>query len=231
MSIFKEVLDGLDAVAKAIENVKKIREAISEGKGYIDVKHPDVKSDLGLLLNEFRKTINGVAQASSVLTNFRFAISADAGASELRAFNDYFIKHKGEAQFLEDHLEDLRGHCSKIREHALRITDSATASGFAGLFRMLGFNSPQRELELGKMLDRLAYEDFEDANSLQIMVGCLKMALTDVQNALGDQGAMYPENVPKAAKLLAEYAARFEKLEKTTSSTEDELKKVIDDLR
>ncbi|KHE91837.1 MAG: hypothetical protein SCABRO_02417 [Candidatus Scalindua brodae] len=80
MSIFKEVLDGLDAVAKAIENVKKIREAISEGKGYIDVKHPDVKSDLGLLLNEFRKTINGVAQASSVLTNFRFAISADAGA-------------------------------------------------------------------------------------------------------------------------------------------------------
>ncbi|KHE91838.1 MAG: hypothetical protein SCABRO_02418 [Candidatus Scalindua brodae] len=96
---------------------------------------------------------------------------------------------------------------------------------------MLGFNSPQRELELGKMLDRLAYEDFEDANSLQIMVGCLKMALTDVQNALGDQGAMYPENVPKAAKLLAEYAARFEKLEKTTSSTEDELKKVIDDLR
>ena len=227
MTIVNEIIEGLDTVAQTIENIKKIRQAVTEGKNYIETKHPDVKNDLGLLLNEFRKTMHGVAQASAVLTNFRFAISADTGSSELRAFNDYFIQHKSQADFLEDHLEDLRGHCSKIREHAQQIAGSATVSGFSGLFRMLGLNSPQRERELAEMLDRLAYEDFKDANSLQIMVNCLKLALTDVQNTLGDKGAMYPENVPKAAALLAEYAEKFETLEKSAGNAEDEIKKAI----
>ena len=227
MTIIKEVTDGLETVTKTIENIKKIRKAVMEGKDYIQTKHPDVKNDLGLLLDEFRKTMNGVAKASAVLTNFRFAISTDLGSSELRAFNDYFITHKSQAKYLEDHLEDLRGHCSIIRQHAERIAGSATVSGFSGLFRMLGLNSPQRELELATMLDRLAYEDFADANSLEIMVNCLNLALNDVQNALGDRGAMYPKNVPMAAALLAEYAERFETLEKSAGNAEDEIRKAI----
>ena len=34
-----------------------------EGKNYIETKHPAVKHDLGLLLDEFRKTMHGVAKS------------------------------------------------------------------------------------------------------------------------------------------------------------------------
>lgn len=50
MTIIKEVIDGLDTVAKAIENIEKINEAVKEGKNYIEAKHPEIKNDLRLLV-------------------------------------------------------------------------------------------------------------------------------------------------------------------------------------
>jgi hypothetical protein len=154
-----------------------------------------------------------IKQASAVLTHFRFAISNDAKGLELARFNKYFIQSKAEAAHLREHIDDLRTHCSKIREHAMSISGSATAAGFAMLFKLLGLNSPEREQELGKQLDKLAYEDFAVANSAEQMLDCLESALKDVQNALGDRGSMYPEKVPVAAALLAEYGPEFEKME------------------
>lgn len=230
MTMVKEVIDGLAVVAEAIENIRTISEAVREGKKYLETKHPEIKTDLQLMVDEIGKTMNVVAQASAVLTQFRFAVSADTGSSELARFNDYFIHHKGQAQFLRSHIDDLRGHCSKIREHAIHITGSASASGFSAIFHRLGLNSPQREQELGQKLDKLAYEDFEVANSAQIMLRCLDDALKDVQDALGDHGAMYPENVPKAAALLSEYAQAFEKLEKPARTAADDIRTVVMEL-
>jgi hypothetical protein len=45
------------------------------------------------------------------------------------------------------------------------------------------------------------------------MLDCLERALKDVQDALGDGGAMYPGRVPHAAALLAEYGPEFEEME------------------
>lgn len=230
MAIIKEVLEGLDSVAKAIENIKKISEAVKEGRNYIEATHPEIKKELQLMVNEIRKSMNVVAQSSAVLTQFRFAVSADTGSSELARFNNYFIHHKSQAQFLRDHLDDLRGHCSKIREHAIKIGGSATASGFSALFAKFGLNSPQREKDLGEKLDRLAYEDFKVANSSGIMLDCLDRALNEVQNALGANGAMYPENVPVAARLLAEYAEVFEALETPARTAADDIQKMIREL-
>lgn len=230
MPLIIEVIEGLDRVAKTIENISKIREAILEGKDYIAVKHPEIKKDLGLLLGEFRKTMHSMANASAVLTNFRFAIASDAGTTELRKFNDYYIHHKEQARFLEEHLDDLRGHCSIVRDHAFRIGDKTATSGIMDLFSLMGFKSPKREQELAKMLDQLAYEEFEDANALQIMVSCLKDALNEVQYSLQKDGVMYPENIPEAAKLLSEYATKFEELENSAIQAEKEIKKVINEL-
>ena len=129
--------------------------------------------------------------------------------TELVRFNNYFIRSKVDAQLLRDRVEDLRTHFGKIRERSLKISGSAGAASFAKIFGLLGLNSPERELEL----DKLAYEDFAVANSGEQMLTCLEDVLNDVQNALGNGGSMYPENIPVATALLLEYRLEFPKSE------------------
>lgn len=230
MTIVKEVIDGLESIAKSIKNIKEISAAVKEGKKYLDNRHPDVKDDIKLMVNELRKSMGVVAEASAVLSRFRFTVSADMRSSELVRFNTYFIHHKQQAQFIKDSLEDLRGHCSKIREHAMKLTDSATVDGFARLFAKLGLRSPERERDLGEKLDRLAYEDFAVANSAMQMERCLDMALNEIQNSLGNKGVMHEENVPKAAALLDEYARAFAPLEASARTAANEVQELINTL-
>ena len=223
----KDVLDGLKVVAEGIKNVKAIAEAIESGRNYLKTAHPDVQPDLRAMVAELGKSLFVIKRASAVLTNFRFAIANDAQGAELARFNNYFIQSKTEAQLLRDQIEDLRTHCSKIRQHGSKIVGSATATGFAKIFGFLGLNSPARELELGTRLDRLAYEDFEVANSAELMLKCLEGALKDVQNALGDGGSMRPENVPAAGALLAAYGPEFEAMEDQASEAVREIQRLV----
>ncbi len=228
--MLKDVLDGLKMVSEGIKNVKDIAEAVRSGTNYLRAKHPDVRDDLKALVQELRKSLNVVKQASAILTNFRFAVAADARGLELARFNDYFIKSKGQAQDLRDHIEDLRTHCSKIREHAVKITGSATAPGFATLFGLLGLSSPAREAELGCKLDQLAYEDFQVANSADLMVTCLEEALKDIQNALGSGGMMRPDKIPDAAALLSQYGPPFEDMETEATTASREITELVKNL-
>lgn len=229
--MLKDVVDGLKLVAEGIKSIKTIADAISSGKDYIKAKHPDIRNDLRLMVDELRKSILLIKRASAVLTNFRFAVSAVGQDLELARFNDYFIQSKTEAQHLEDHIDDLRSHCSKVREHGSKIGGESSVSGFTKVFTLLGLNSPEREKKLGKQLDQLANEDFSVANSAQTMLTCLVGALRDVQNALGDGGAMHPENVPQAAVLLAKYGQEFERMEEQAAQAVKEIRELISELR
>jgi hypothetical protein len=147
------------------------------------------------LVVELGKSLGVIKQASAVLTNFRFAVTADGRGEELARFNDYFIKSKTEAQFLRDHIEDLRTHYSKIRDYAQQIGARSSTSDFVAIFAsVLNLRDPLREKQLAEKLDRLAFEDFEVANAADRMVGSLEAALTMVQNALGSGEAMYAES-------------------------------------
>jgi len=220
MTIVKEVIDGLEAIANAIKNVKEIGAAVKEGRDYLAKNHPEAKADMALMVAELRKSMELVADASAVLTRFQFALSSDVRGRELVRFNEYFIHHNAQAEFLRSHLDDLRGHCAKIREHAAKIEKAATVAGFARIFAMLGLMSPQREADLAEKLDKLAYEDFNVANSAKRMLDCVQSALRHVQSALG-VGGMLPENVPSAAALLGEYARAFEPLERSARAAAD----------
>ena len=225
----KDVLEGLKLVADGIESVKTIAEAVKSGKDYVRTKHPEIQGDLRAMIGELGKSLLLIKRASAVLTNFRFAISSDVRGSELARFNDYFVQAKAEAQHLRDHIEDLRTHCSKIRKHAEKISGS-TRSGFVAIFTMLGLNSPKREEQLGESLHQLANEDFALANSAEKMLDCLEWALSDVQNALGEGGSMYPEKVPFAAALLAQYGPEFERLEERAAEEVKEIREVAKEL-
>jgi hypothetical protein len=87
-----------------------------------------------------------------VLTHFRFAVSSELKGFELARVNDYFIHSKSEATHLIGNIDDLPTHCSKIREHAVAISGSATATGFSKIFSLLGLNSPEKEKNLVRSL-------------------------------------------------------------------------------
>lgn len=228
--MIQDIIDGLKLVADGIKSVKTIAEAVKSGKDYLKANHPEVQSDLRAMVRELGKSLFVIKRASAVLTNFRFAISTDVKGSELARFNDYFIQSKAEAQLLRDHIEDLRTHCSKIREHGGKISGSATAIGFRKIFELLALNSPEREKQLAEQLDKLAYEDFAVANSASKMLDCLEGALKDVQNALGGGGSMYPEKIPEACALLAEYGPEFEKMEELATEAVKDIREVVKDL-
>jgi hypothetical protein len=228
--MIQDIIDGLKLVADGIESVKTIAEAVKSGKDYLKANHPEVQSDLRAMVGELGKSLFVIKRASAVLTNFRFAISTDVKGSELARFNDYFIQSKAEAQLLRDHIEDLRTHCSKIREHGGKISGAVTATGFQKIFELLGLNSPAREKQLGEQLDKLAYEDFAVANSAEKMLDCLEGALKDVQNALGVGGSMYPEKIPEACALLAEYGPEFEKMEERAAEAVKDIRELVKEL-
>lgn len=230
--MIKDILEGLQLVSSGIDSVKSILAAVRTGTDYLKTKYPEVQGDVRQLVTELGKTVGVVKQASAVLTNFRFAVTADGGSHELARFNDYFIKSKSEAQFLRDHIEELRTHCSKVRDHALTIGAASNSNGFVALFAtVLNLRDPSRELALSEKLDRLAFEDFEVANAADRMVRCLEDALTLVQNALGTGGAMYAANIGEGAHVLSLLGPAFETLELQAAATVDEVRKTADSLR
>jgi hypothetical protein len=224
--MIKDVLEALKLVTEGIKNVKSILDAVSTGAKYLKTQHPDVQNNVQSLITELGKSVGVIKQASAVLTKFRFAVTTDGRSDELARFNDYFIKSKAEAQFLRDHIEDLRTHCSKVRDHANQIGARSNANGFTALFAsVLNLRDPAREQELSQKLDRLAFEDFEVANAAERMVATLEKALTLVQDALGSGGAMYPQNIPAAADVLGAVGPAFEKIELQASQTLHDVQK------
>src|SRR5690348_8150553 len=115
-AMVEDVVEGLKLVADGIKSVQSIADAVKSGREYLKARHPEVQTDLRAMLAEMGKSLFVIKRASAVLTNFRFAIANDARGAELARFNDYFIQSKAEAQLLRDHVEDLRTHCSKVRE-------------------------------------------------------------------------------------------------------------------
>ena len=129
MSIVKEVADGVALVADGIRNIQTIYNTIKEGKAYFATTHPEVNEDVVALCVELRKTSHAVAVAASIITHFRFNVTAQAIATEPTRFNDYFIQHKGKSENLKDQLNSLRGHCTKIKKHVDILEDKAKKAG------------------------------------------------------------------------------------------------------
>ena len=228
--MLKDVIDGLKLVADGINSVKTIAEAVRSGRDYLSTNHPGVQVEVRALIEELGRSMQLIKRASAVMTNFRFAITADTGARELARFNDYFINAKTETHLLRDHIDDLGTHCSRVREHGIKITGSATADGFAKLFAFVGLRSPEREKQLGERLDKLAYEDFALANSAEKIMDCLELALREVQDALGTGGAMYPERVPIAADLLVQYGPMFLDMEERAAEATKVIRALVSEL-
>jgi len=230
MSIVIEVVDGIGLVAKGIDNIRKIYDAISDGKKYLKTTHPAVKADVAGMCIEMRKTLQAIATASSIITHFRFNISSQVIESEPSRFNDYLMQYKTQAMNIETQLDSLRGRCSIIGEHSKELEKEVKKMKLTSMLKLFGLNSDQKEQELSSALDKVYDEEMQFHNNVRNMRMILERSLDDIGQKLGQSGAMDAKNVPTAAKALGEYADYFSKLETEANYASLELQSLVDEL-
>ncbi|MBN2196107.1 MAG: hypothetical protein JW751_25040 [Polyangiaceae bacterium] len=225
MTIAQEVLDTIKAVAEGIGNVRKVVEAVRDGRAYLEQKHPGAKGHVLAMLEELRKDMALLREESSILTGFWFTVGSEASVA---TFNELCRKHRHKADELRGGFDALRGHCSLIRAHAIAMSASQMKpSPFLGVFELLGLASPRREAELAANLERLANEELTIVTMTGGLLTALKRSLDDVQAALGTDRNMDPANTRKAGTLLEMHSKAFEPLEIAARDAAAEIEKVV----
>src|SRR5688572_9567527 len=92
MSLIKDILDGIQLATDAVDNIKKLHEAVRSGKNYLANARPKVKEDVIAMFVEMRKTCNAVADAARLITHFRFNSSPGVVDNEPTRFNNEFMQ-------------------------------------------------------------------------------------------------------------------------------------------
>jgi len=223
MSIIKEVADGIDLISSSISNIKTIVDTVKDGKGYLENRYKEAKSDVIMMLQEMNKTLSTISRATSIITHFSFVNDPGHFASDLREFNNRIIDTKAEIDTLEQNIHDYRGHCSVIRNHAQKIKDG---NKLDYLFMIFGVDSKEKNEELSFRLQTI-YDD-ERNHYMAVFAICnnLRLAIDDVHHALGGPGMIDPANVPAAAALLREYSEIFLMLEKEAKKNHEEIREL-----
>ncbi len=230
MAIIQEVRDAIAAVADNVEHIRTISEAVTNGKDYLKTTHSSVAGDLAAMCEEMGKSSQALAAASSIVTHFRFVIG-DGLAGEASRFNEHLVSHKAQAETVDRSLTSMRGHCSVIKDHADSIREHADPKGLTSIAAALGLHSPKREKDLAAALQGIYDEEMQYHAGVYSMANAVKSALKAIQDALGPPGSINPQNVPKAAEVLGEYATAFARLEADCNYNVLQLQESIEALR
>jgi hypothetical protein len=231
MSIVKEAAEALKAVAEGIEHIRTVAKAVSDGKDYLKLKHPEIKNDLVLMCAEMENTCIGVAAASAILTHFKFTVAGSAVDSEPVRFNQHLVDHKEKAAHVTSSLHSLRGHCHVIEHHVEELRKRAGSLNLDHLLLLFGIDSTERDQRVEAALQNIYNEEMQAYQLVTELSKALRLALDDVSNALGPKGMMLPANVPVAAALLGEYADAFGALESLSNYIALDLQQSIDALQ
>jgi hypothetical protein len=228
MSLLKEAAEAIKGVADGVEHIQKIAKAIRDGRDFLKLKHPEIRSDLSAMCAEMRNTLTAIAAASAILTHFRFTVAGGAVDSEPRAFNDHLIAHKEKAQVVMHSLQAMRGHCHVIKQHVDRLRTRAKSLNLDRLLLLFGIDSAERDREVADSLQDIYDEEMQAYRLASQLSLALQLALSEISKVLGPPGTMQPGNVPAAAALLGEYAEAFSRLESTSNYVALELQQSID---
>lgn len=229
MAIVSEVLNAVKEVAEGIENIRKISEAVRDGRDYLMSTHADVASELAAMCEEMKKSLMALASASSIVTHFRFVLG-DNPSGEAARFNNHLLNHKAKAEGVRQQLESMRGHCHIIKTHADRIQSQAEARGLRSIYAFLGLHSEQKEKELADALQEIYNDEMDFYRTIQAMEQAVQSTLTAVQVALGPPGTIDPSLIPQAASVLGEHVPLFSDLETKANFYTLELQSSIDTL-
>ena len=205
MSVVQEVADLLKLVADAIGNVRTIIDTARDGQQFLQRNHPDAKDDLASLLEEIGKLTEYLADASSIITGFAFAVTGTDLDRQPRAFNDLFVQRQAVFARFDAQLQRTRAHCSTIGNYAWQLRHQAEKKGMHNLFGLVNAATRQAT-EMSRLIEEVYSNDTVLLKEFENMAKAVRLALDDIQAALGPPGQMLVENVPAAAELLGRYS-------------------------
>jgi hypothetical protein len=224
MSTLADILDGIEAISKSIENMGNIVEAINSGQDYLEQRYKEAQNDVRDILEEMNKTLITTSSATSIVTHFSFIDDPSTFAGDLREFNNRIIDGKSEILDLRQKIDDYRGHCSKIEHHVEKIKNGGKLDS---LFRIFGVDSKQENEKLSQYLQDIYNEELNHYLAVNALCDNLEKALIHVHETLGGPGLLKPEKVPEAAALLAEYGKAFMRIESQANHRVLEIRKLI----
>lgn len=224
---FPRVVDGINEINASIENINKIIKAVNEGEEYLKNNYPGATKDVAAMINEMGKTLVALSSASSIITNFSFIMDEEQFSHDLKKFNEHLLERKTLSSQLSAQLERMRGHCSKIKEHAQKIQAETKVPR---LFQIIGVKSKQGNDELSKSLGQIYDEEIQHYLAVNRMSSIIELALNDIQETLGGPGMMAPNKVPEAAELLRKYSREFLRIEAKSNYMVLKIKKLVIEL-
>ena len=96
--------------------------------------------------------------------------------------------------------------------------------------KYLGFNTEEKNKELGELLQGIYNDERDLYNTVYKMAESMNAAIEDVTEALCLNGMMHSSKVPEAALKLNEYRTIFKELETSAAKTEDNLNEIVQEL-
>ena len=227
MSTFTDILDGIEAVSKSIENMGAIIDAVKSGKGYLEQRYKEAKNDIREILEEMNKTLITTSSATSIVTHFSFIDDPATYAADLREFNNRIVDGKSEIVDLRQKIDEYRGHCSKIEHHVEKIKSGGKLDS---LFRIFGVDSKKENEKLSQNLQDIYNEELNHFLAVNALCDNLENALTHILETLGGPGMLKPDKAPEAAALLADYGRAFMRVESKANHRVHQIRKLIRDL-
>ena len=80
MTLVREIADTTALLGEVVRNTRELLKAVNDGQAYLASKHPDAAKDFGKLLGQMQLAVEGLAEVTKVVSNFRFEIGEKGGA-------------------------------------------------------------------------------------------------------------------------------------------------------
>lgn len=228
MPLVTEIAESIKLLGDVIKSTREIVKAINDGREYLKRYYPDAQADLGSLLRQMQRAIEGLASTTKVISGFRFVVagaSVDRAAAErdLARLNDYLIAQRERAAVLRGSIRDLKADCDKVRRLRDKLDARTKAKSWGSMFELLGAKARKRSQELHSALSNFYADDQRMIELLESSLQLTEKALAEVEESLGPPGIANPYNVPVAAEVLGLYAVLFRRPHEELDGLADEL--------
>lgn len=225
MTIAKEIRDAIKEIAQLVKDTRSLVKAYKDGAEFLNRNHPEIKADVAAMYAEMMRTMQGMAEACSIVTSFDFTVSGSDVDRQPARFNEHYLEQRGKAERVRQLNERLKAKCDVVETHARAIAKKAKVPEPL-VFRAFGFRSKKRERELGELLFETYRNDAFLWRIVETMQGAVENALNEVRDALGSPNVK-PENVPHTAEVLGRHAAGFRELRSRCDNAVNQLYDVV----
>jgi hypothetical protein len=214
MVSIKDVADVIKMLGDVVKSTREIINAVNDGRKFLALQYPDAQQDFSNLIAQMQQAIEGLAEVTKIISNFRFAtdgatVDWPTANAEMVRFNNYIIEQQTNIAKLKNNVRKLKADCDKVRQLRDDLDKRTESKSSGSLFGLLGGKAQKRTIELHGSISNFYADDQRMIELLNQTLNLTDNAIKDVEDAIGPPGMANPYNVPAAAQMLGTYSLLF----------------------